>query len=186
MSSESRLRLRSRLRLFAPGRVKDDAAKVGPFEFRVEQREHVVVHGSPGGLGLVAESIVKGVYDLLLEIIPSRMRLDYRLPFSIRYVKVTKSEDVHVDAGCDERHFRLLVPRDARRRVQRDGIPDHVNGCLVDAMLPQEVARGICTVNFEALGGATIFLCQTHVVKHGSYVEQFGIELQFLPQPSQR
>jgi hypothetical protein len=23
-------------------------------------------------------------------------------------------------------------------------------------------------------------------VKHGSYVEQFGIELQFLPQPSQR
>jgi hypothetical protein len=117
----------SHLSLFAPRRVKDDTAKVGPFEFRVEQREHVVVHGSPGGLGLVAESIVKGVYDLLLEIIPSRMRLDYRLPVSIRYVKVTKSEDVHVDAGCDERHFRLLVPRDARRRVQRDGIPDYVD-----------------------------------------------------------
>jgi hypothetical protein len=78
-------------RLFAPSRIKDDTAKVGPFEFRVEQREHVVVHGSPGGLGLVAESIVKGVYNLLLEMIPARMRLDYRLPVSIRYVKVTKS-----------------------------------------------------------------------------------------------
>jgi hypothetical protein len=89
--------------------------------------------------------------------IPARMRLDYRLPLSVGYVKVTKSEHVHIDAGCDERHFRLLVPRNARRRVQRDGIPDHVDACLVDAMLPQEVARGICTVNFETLGGATVF-----------------------------
>src|ERR1700730_7465276 len=186
MSSEARLRLRSRLRLFAPGRVKDDAAKVGPFEFRVEQREHVVVHGSEGGLGLVAESIVKGVDDLLLEMIPAWMRLDYRLPVSIRYVKVTKSEDVHVDAGCDEGHFRLLVLGDARRGVQRDGVPHHVDASLVDAMLPQEVARGIGTVNFEALSGAAVFLGKAHVVKHGPDVEQFGIELQFLPQPSQR
>src|SRR6202007_1220325 len=123
---------------FAPSRIKDDTAKVGPFEFRVEQREHVVVHGSPGGLGLVAESIVKGVDDLLLEIIPGGMRLASRLPVSIRYVKITKSEDVHVDAGCDERHFRLLVLRDARRGVQRNGVPHHVDASLVDAMLPQE------------------------------------------------
>ena len=107
----------------------------------------------------MAESIVKGVYNLLLEMIPARMRLDYRLPLSVGYVKVTKSEHVHIDAGCDERHFRLLVPRDARRRVQCDSILDHVDACLVDAMLPQEVARGICTVNFETLGGATVLLC---------------------------
>ncbi len=82
-----------------------------------------------------------------------------------------------------------------RRRIAQERVPtsrnaqrlqDHANGCLVDAMLPQEVARGICTVNFEALGGATVFLCQAHVVKHGSYMEQFGIELQFLPQSRQR
>src|SRR5208283_1364810 len=139
------------LRLFAPSRVKDDAAKVGPFEFRVEQRKHVVVHGSEGGLRLVAESIVKGVDDLLLEVIPARMRLDYRLAVSVGYVKVAKSEDVHLNAGCDERHFRLLVLGDARRGVQRDGIPDYIDACFVDAMLPQEVARGICTVNFETL-----------------------------------
>src|SRR5438105_12918178 len=86
----------SLLRLFAPSRVKDDAAKVGPFEFRVEQREHVVVHGSEGGLRLVAESIVKSVDDLLLEVIPARMCVDYRLPVSVGYVEVAKSEDVHL------------------------------------------------------------------------------------------
>src|SRR5580704_5876147 len=159
MSSEARLRLRSRLRLFAPSRVKDDAAKVGPFEFWIEQREHVVVHGSEGGLRLVAEAIVKCVDDLLLEVIPPRMRVDYRLAVSVGYVKVAKTEDVHLNARGHEGHFRLLVLGDARRGVQRDGVPDHVNGCLVDAMLLQEIARGICTVNFEALGGATIFLC---------------------------
>jgi hypothetical protein len=68
LGTERSGRIRNRLlRLFAPSRVKDDAAKVGPFEFRVEQREHVVVHGSEGGLRLVAESIVKGVDDLLLK-----------------------------------------------------------------------------------------------------------------------
>src|SRR5271166_1693555 len=174
------------LRLFAPSRVKDDAAKVGPFEFRVEQREHVVVHGSEGGLRLVAESIVKGVDDLLLKVIPARMRLDYRLPVSVGYVKVAKSEDVHLYARRHEGHFRLLVLGDARRGVQRDGVPHHVNGCLVDAMLPQEAARGVGTIHFKTLGCATVFLGKTHVVKHGPDVEQLGIELQFLPQPSQR
>src|SRR5271157_3660317 len=147
------------LQLFAPSRIEDNAAKVGPFELRVEQCEHIVVHGSEGGLRLVAESIVKGVDDLLLEVIPARMRVDYRLAMSVGYVKVAKSEDVHLNARCHEGHFRLLVLGDGRRGVQRDGVPNHVNGCLVDAMLPQEVARGICTVNFEALGGATVFFC---------------------------
>src|SRR5271165_2259116 len=159
LGTERSGRIRNRLlRLFAPSRVKDDAAEVGPFEFRVEQREHVVVHGSEGGLRLVAESIVKGVDDLLLEVIPARMRVDYRLPVNVRYLKVAKSEDVHLYACCHEGHFRLLVLGDARRGVQRDGVPDHVNGCLVDAMLPQEVARRVGTVNFEALGGTAVFL----------------------------
>ena len=81
-------------RLFAPSRIKDDTAKVGPFEFRVEQREHVVVHGSPGGLGLVAESIVKGVDDLLLEVIPARMCVDYRFSVGVGLIKVAKSENI--------------------------------------------------------------------------------------------
>ena len=62
----------------------------------------------------------------------------------------------------------------------------HINGWLVDAMLPQEVTRGVGTINFEALGGAAVFLAQADVVKHGPDIEQLGIELQFLPQPGQR
>jgi hypothetical protein len=42
------------------------------------------------------------------------------------------------------------------------------------------------TIHFEALGGAAVFLGKAHVVKHGPDVKQLGIELQFLPQPSQR
>src|SRR5260221_9108186 len=174
------------LGLFAPGRVKDDAAKVGPFEFRVEQGEHVVVHGSESGVRLVAEPIVEGVDDLLLEVIPARMCVDYRLPVRVGHVKVANPEDVHLYARCHQGYFRLLVLRDARRSVERDGVPHHINGWLVDAMLPQEVTRGVGTINFEALGGAAVFLGQADVVKHGPDVEQLGIELQFLPQPSQR
>src|SRR5260221_1197941 len=62
-----------KLALFAPGRVKDDAAKVGPFEFRVEQREHVVVHGSESGVPLLAQPILEGVDHLLHEGIPRRI-----------------------------------------------------------------------------------------------------------------
>src|SRR5271163_4167625 len=74
--------------LFAPGRIKDDAAKVGPFELRVMQCEHVVVHGSKRGLRLVAESLEKGVDDLLLKVIPARMCLDYRFALDVGYVEV--------------------------------------------------------------------------------------------------
>jgi hypothetical protein len=77
------------LGLAAPSRIKDDAAKVRAFEFWVAQREHVVVHGSPSGLRLMAESIVKGMDDLLFEVVSARMRCDYRLPMSVGYVQVT-------------------------------------------------------------------------------------------------
>jgi hypothetical protein len=53
----------------------------------------------------------------------------------------------------------------------------HLNGCLVDALLPQEIPRGVGTIDLEALGGATVLLGQPDVVKHGPDVEQLGIEL---------
>src|SRR5258708_23288129 len=177
LTRSSGVRLVIKKSLFAPGRVKDDAAKVGPFEFRVEQREHVVVHGSESGLRLVAEPIVEGVDDLLLEVIPARMGVDYRLPVRVGYVEVANPEDVHLYARCHQAYFRLLVLRAARRSVERDGVPHHINGWLVDAMLPQEVTRGVGTINFEALGGAAVFLAQADVVKHHTDVQQLAIEL---------
>ena len=103
--------------LSAPSRIKDDAAKVRAFEFRVEQREHVVVHGSPSGLRLLVESIVKGVDYLLFEVISARMRLDHRLPVSVGYIKVAESEHVHVYARSHKSYLRLFMLGDARRGV---------------------------------------------------------------------
>jgi hypothetical protein len=70
---------------------------VSPSKFWVEQREHVIVHGSESGLRLVAESIVESVDDLLLEVIPTRMRLDYRFPVSVGHIKVANPENIHLD-----------------------------------------------------------------------------------------
>jgi hypothetical protein len=55
---------------------------------------------SPGGFGFVAESIFKGMDDLLLEVVPARMCLDDGLALSIGYIKVANTQDVHVYSGC--------------------------------------------------------------------------------------
>ncbi len=117
--------------LFAPGRIEDDAAKVSPSKFWVEQREHVIVHGSESRLRLVAESIVKGVDDLLLEVIPARMRLDYRFPVSVGHIKVANPENSISTPAVTMATSGFLCLGNARRGVQCDGVPNHINSWLI-------------------------------------------------------
>ena len=43
-------------------------------------------------------------------------------------------------------------------------------------MAAQEVARGICSINFKTVCGAAVSRYQTDVVEHSAGVEKFGIE----------
>jgi hypothetical protein len=70
--------------------------------------------------------------------------------------------------------------------VQSDGVPNDVDRGFIDAMLAQELARGVGAIDFKALGRAAIFIGQTHVMEHGSDVEQFRVELQILALSGQR
>src|SRR6202030_2269554 len=43
-------------------------------------------------------------------------------------------------------------------------------------VIAQEVAGGVCTVDFETLMGGAVLMGKPHVVKHRSCIKQFGIE----------
>ena len=71
---------------------------------------------------------------------------------------------MRLQKGGDQRHFRLLMLRNAGRGMKRDGVPNGVDGSLIDVVLPQKIARGVRAVDFEAFRGATIGLGQAHVM----------------------
>jgi hypothetical protein len=132
--------------LFAPGRVEDDAAKVGSLERGVVQGKHVRVHGAGGGFRLVAETIVKGMNDLFFEVISARMRRDDFLALTVRYIEVSDAKDVHLNACGYQGHLRLLMLGNTRRGVERDGVPHDVDGGLVNAVSAQEILCGVSAI----------------------------------------
>jgi len=171
--------------LFVPGRIQDDATEITPLEFRIMEREHIVVHRSKRSLRLVAESIVKGVNNLLLEMVAAGMRLNHRLTLGVGHAKVADAENVHLYTRSHQRYFGFLVLGNARGGVECNGVPNNLNGGLADATLLQKLPSGVGAIDFESLRGTTVLLGQTDVVKHGPDVEQLGIELQFLSQSCQ-
>src|ERR1700736_1849387 len=57
---------------------------------------------------------------------------------------------------------------------------------LRDVMAAQEVARGICSINFKTVSGAAVSRYETDVVEHSTGVEKFGIELEATAPPCER
>jgi hypothetical protein len=114
------------------------------------------------------------------------MGLDYRLPLSVGYVKVGKSEDVHLYARRHEVHFSFLCwgcpawsvarwrPRLGRWMPRR---------CHAAAGI--RARRWHCQFR-SARWRYRISWYKAHVVKHGPDVEKLGIELQFLSHRRQR
>ena len=64
--------------------------------------------------------------------------------------------------------------------MQCDRCPNRVYVLLRNASAPQEVAGGIGSVDLEAIVLTFVLVSETHVMKHRSRVEQFGIEPQRL------
>jgi len=75
--------------------------------------------------------------------------------------------------------------RNARRCVQCDCGPHHVDIILGDTVGLQEVARSVRAVNLEALGPAAMLTYQSHVVKHCARVKQLSVKEQAAPPTSQ-
>lgn len=73
----------------------------------------------------------------------------------------------------------MHVLRNARRRMQRDRRPDCINVLLGNAVTAQEVAGGVCTVDFEALIRAAVLIGQAHIMEHRACIKKFGIESEF-------
>ncbi len=76
--------------------------------------------------------------------------------------------------------------RNARRGVERDSSPDRISIRLGNAVAPQEITRGVRTVDFEALILAAVTRHQADVVKHRTGIEKLPIELQAAMDAGQR
>src|SRR6266446_5908294 len=72
----------------------------------------------------------------------------------------------------------MHVLRNAGRSVKCNRCPYLGDVLLSDPMAAQEVARGICSINFKTVCRAAVSRHQTDVVEHSSGVEKFGIELE--------
>ena len=162
--------------LFAPSRGQDNAAKVGPFEVRIEEREYVVIDSAEGCFRFVAKAVMEGVNDLLLKVIAAGMCVDDCFALDIGHVEVAHPQDIHFDPRRDEGNFRLLVLGNARSGMQRDGVPHYLDSSFADAMLAEELTGGVSTVYLKPFCRTAVFLRQAHVMEHGSNVEEFRIE----------
>ena len=73
-------------------------------------------------------AVMEGVDNVLFEVMAAGMGGYHAKPLLFVKLIVGEPEDVHLDAGGDERHHRFLMLGDARRGVERDRIPYHFNG----------------------------------------------------------
>jgi hypothetical protein len=76
--------------------------------------------------------------------------------------------------------------RNAWCGVQRDRVPHLLDIVLAAAMAPQEIARRVRAIHFEALVLAAIRRNEYHVVKHRADVQSLGNVLQLFALASQR
>src|ERR1700737_1603336 len=72
----------------------------------------------------------------------------------------------------------MHVLRNAGCSVKCNRCPYVDDVLLRDVMAAQEVARGICSINFKTVCGAAVRRYETDVVEHSAGVEKFGIELE--------
>src|SRR6267142_6498119 len=62
--------------------------------------------------------------------------------------------------------------------MQSDRGPDCIDVALRNPVAAEEIAGGVCAVDFEAFMSAAVRRRQAHVVEHGTRIEKFAIELQ--------
>ena len=105
------------------------------------------------------DAAVERLNDVVLEVIGTWMRVEDRFTFSVAVFGIGQPQHIHLDAGRHQSDDGVHMLRDARRRVQSDRGPDRINVALRNAMAAEEIAGGVCAVDFEALMGAAVRRC---------------------------
>lgn len=79
----------------------------------------------------------------------------------------------------EQRDLGLLALRDVEPAVERDRVPDHRDLLVGIALLGQELRRGVCAVDLEAVL-ADERLHQAEVVQHGAEEQHLFVNLRAL------
>jgi hypothetical protein len=80
----------------------------------------------------------------------------------------------------EERYFGAHVLSDAGSGVQGNGFPGSLYLLFRDVMCGEELTSGVGAIDLEAFVLAREFLDETEIVKCGSYLEEFRVEVEFL------
>src|SRR6266404_4700435 len=96
-SLTSRLRVPT-LFLALPLRTADNAAEVHALELWILVRQHICLHIAECCLGFVPDAVVKGLDDVFLKVLGSRIRGDDCFAISAAEFRVGDSENIHLDA----------------------------------------------------------------------------------------
>jgi hypothetical protein len=147
-----------------PGRVEYDAAEVRALKAAVFERQNVIVDGTERTVRAMLHPVIERLDDIILEVGATWVRREYRFALSVSEPIIGDAEHVHLDAGGDERHVRLLVLRNARSSVQCDCVPDDLDCGFRDTIAAEKVSRRVGAVNLESKLRMAISLGQTDVM----------------------
>ena len=114
------------------------------------------------------------------------MRGDHLVALVVGKFIVGETQYIHLHTGRHQRDNRLLVLRNAGRRMQRDRVPHHIDLGFRNAVLVQEIACRVRAVHFETIGLAAVCRHEPHVMEHRADVEQFRVVLQLLALAGER
>src|SRR4029077_9726547 len=83
--------------LALPPRTADDTAEVHALELWILVRQYIGIHSTERRLGPVPHSVVKGLDNVFLEVLGSRIGGHDRLAISDGELRVGDSENIHLD-----------------------------------------------------------------------------------------
>ena len=139
-------------------RVPDYAAEVSWLKGLLFVLNHVCIDVTERRIGLMLIAVIEFLDDLFLEVWTAGMGF-YDL-FSIRVAVrfVFYSQDIHFNASGDERDNGMHVLGNTGRGVKRNRRPYGFQIVRSDATRPQEFARGVRAVDFEAFVRGAVLL----------------------------
>src|SRR3984893_10247607 len=157
------------------GRVLDLIVEVAPLVVADEVGADVLVAGTLGRPGLMLETTEKGLCNILFEV-DARVLINDLLSHIFRKVLITDTQHIESDTVVQKLHLERLVRCDARRGVQRDCVPGHLNAGRRNVVVLKELANGIGAVYLEPIIIAAELLQQTEIMKRRADEQQLNIE----------
>jgi hypothetical protein len=132
-------------------RAADHTTEISSPEMWVFVSQDVGLHIAESRVWFVFNPVIKSLDDILFETGRARIGCDYGIALRICEFVIGDAENVHFDPSGNERDNRVHMHRNAKRGVQCDCGPHHVDIILGDTVGLQEVARSVRAVNLEAL-----------------------------------